>query len=284
MAKGELQKNMKTEFSPSFDNRNRKVVYMETFGRLMAGIAPWLALPDDDDTAEGKMRRQLREWALAAYKHSVDPQSPDYLCWGVSGPEPRRRRLHRRVVHPCLRRPVGAARPDDQAALHQGVQEAAQHRAALHQLVPLLVDHRELHRQGRRPEGVRRLPRDDDHPQGRGVVRGRRLVCRRPRLRLRLLLELRLPRHVLGDAAEHDRRQGQHPPGVPEVLRPRPEACAEVLHHPRALHLARGHLPRHRPLHALPSGRHAAAGPDGVVPEAAQGPEQRTGARRPDRR
>ena len=48
MAKGELQKNMKTEFSPSFDNRNRKVVYMETFGRLMAGIAPWLALPDDD--------------------------------------------------------------------------------------------------------------------------------------------------------------------------------------------------------------------------------------------
>ena len=47
MAKGELQKNMKTEFSPSFDNRNRKVAYMETFGRLMAGIAPWLTLPDE---------------------------------------------------------------------------------------------------------------------------------------------------------------------------------------------------------------------------------------------
>ena len=84
MAKGELQKNMKTEFSPSFDNRNRKVVYMETFGRLMAGIAPWLALPDDD-TAEGKQRKQLREWALASYKNSVDPQSPDYLVWGASG-------------------------------------------------------------------------------------------------------------------------------------------------------------------------------------------------------
>ena len=84
LAKGELQKNMKTEFSPSFDNRNRKVVYMETFGRLMAGIAPWLALPDDD-TAEGKQRKQLREWALASYKNSVDPQSPDYLVWGASG-------------------------------------------------------------------------------------------------------------------------------------------------------------------------------------------------------
>ena len=84
MAKGELQKNMQTEFSPSFDNRNRKVVYMETFGRLMAGLAPWLSLPDDD-TAEGKQRRQLREWALASFKNSVDPTSPDYLCWGVSG-------------------------------------------------------------------------------------------------------------------------------------------------------------------------------------------------------
>ena len=84
MAKGELQKNMLTEFSPSFDNRNKNVVYMETFGRLMAGIAPWLTLPDDE-TVEGKQRKQLREWALAAYKKSVDPQSPDYLCWGSAG-------------------------------------------------------------------------------------------------------------------------------------------------------------------------------------------------------
>ena len=84
MAKGELQKNMLTEFSPSFDNRNRKVVYMETFGRLLAGIAPWLSLPDDA-TEEGQQRRQLRQWALQAYKNAVDPKSPDYLCWGVAG-------------------------------------------------------------------------------------------------------------------------------------------------------------------------------------------------------
>lgn len=84
MAKGELQKNMQTEFSPSFDNRNRKVLYMECFGRLMAGVAPWLTLPDDA-TAESKQRKQLREWALASYKNAVDPQSPDYLCWGIGG-------------------------------------------------------------------------------------------------------------------------------------------------------------------------------------------------------
>lgn len=83
MAHGKLQQNMLTEFSPSFDNRNRKVVFMETFGRLMAGIAPWLALPDDS-SGEAKQRKQLRDWALASYRNAVDPSSPDYLCWGVS--------------------------------------------------------------------------------------------------------------------------------------------------------------------------------------------------------
>ncbi len=39
MACGKLQKNMQTEFAPSFDSHNRKVIYMEAFGRLMAGIA-----------------------------------------------------------------------------------------------------------------------------------------------------------------------------------------------------------------------------------------------------
>lgn len=84
MAQGTLQKNMQMEFSPSFDNRNRKVAYMECFGRLMAGIAPWLSLPDDD-TPEGKQRKLLRQWALQSYKNAVDPKSPDYLCWGIGG-------------------------------------------------------------------------------------------------------------------------------------------------------------------------------------------------------
>ncbi len=84
MAKGELQKNMQVEVSPRWDNRNIKVTYMECFGRLMSGISPWLALPDDD-TKEGKMRAQLREWALQSYKNAVDPQSPDYLLWREEG-------------------------------------------------------------------------------------------------------------------------------------------------------------------------------------------------------
>lgn len=80
MSKGELQKNMNIELSPTWDGRNKKVAYMEAFGRLMAGISPWLALPDDD-TKEGKMRKQLRDWAVQSYKNAVDPNSPDCLLW-----------------------------------------------------------------------------------------------------------------------------------------------------------------------------------------------------------
>ena len=84
MAEGNLQKNMQVEVSPNWDGRDKKVTYMEAFGRLMAGVAPWLNLPDDD-TEEGKMRKQLREWALKSYVHAVDPNSPDYLLWRGHG-------------------------------------------------------------------------------------------------------------------------------------------------------------------------------------------------------
>ncbi|MES2925160.1 MAG: DUF2264 domain-containing protein [Verrucomicrobiota bacterium] len=84
MSKGELKKNMRVEVSPSWDGRSKDVTYMEAFGRLMAGIAPWLALPDDD-TPEGKQRKELREWALKSYAHAVDPNSPDYLGWKAHG-------------------------------------------------------------------------------------------------------------------------------------------------------------------------------------------------------
>ena len=80
MSKGELRKNMNIELSPTFDSRSPNVAYAEAFGRLMAGIAPWFNLPDDD-TVEGKQRKQMREWALASYANSVNPESPDYLLW-----------------------------------------------------------------------------------------------------------------------------------------------------------------------------------------------------------
>lgn len=84
MSKGELSAKMAIELSPTWDGRDKRVTYMECFGRLMSGLAPWLSLPDDD-TAEGKQRKQLREWALESYAHAVDPNSPDYLLWRNEG-------------------------------------------------------------------------------------------------------------------------------------------------------------------------------------------------------
>ncbi|MDR2413720.1 MAG: DUF2264 domain-containing protein [Odoribacteraceae bacterium] len=84
MSRGELSRTMQVELSPTWDGRDKRVTYMECFGRLMDGIAPWLSLPDDD-SPEGTQRRQLREWALKSYVHAVDPASPDYLLWRKEG-------------------------------------------------------------------------------------------------------------------------------------------------------------------------------------------------------
>lgn len=89
MAEGRLHEKLNTkcgslELSPTWDGRNVEVSYMEAFSRLMAGIAPWLALPDDG-TREGRIRRKLRSLALKSYANAVDPQSPDYLGWTKGG-------------------------------------------------------------------------------------------------------------------------------------------------------------------------------------------------------
>lgn len=84
MSEGKLQESMVVELSPSWDGRDKRVTYMECFGRLMSGLAPWLSLPDDN-TPEGAMRKQLRTWALKSYAHAVDPQSKDYLLWRKEG-------------------------------------------------------------------------------------------------------------------------------------------------------------------------------------------------------
>ena len=84
MAEGKLQQVMDTakgnknlELSPTWDHRDKKVAYMEAFGRLLAGLAPWLNLPDDDTP--------LREWTRKAIINAVDPKSPDRLGWENGG-------------------------------------------------------------------------------------------------------------------------------------------------------------------------------------------------------
>ena len=107
MSKGELQKNMQLELSPTWDGRDKRVAYMEAFGRLMAGISPWLSLPADN-TAEGQQRRQLQEWALQAYKNAVRSPKPGLLVVGRTNPNSGRRSLHRRKFFFVHQMPPGS--------------------------------------------------------------------------------------------------------------------------------------------------------------------------------
>lgn len=74
-----LKKNMPVEVPPGMKTDFfKKVTYLEAVGRTMAGVAPWLALPDDN-TEEGKMRLELRTALLKGIVNAVDPANPDYL-------------------------------------------------------------------------------------------------------------------------------------------------------------------------------------------------------------
>lgn len=78
LANGTLQKNMPLEQGPGYNLDAKKVTYLEAVGRCVAGIAPWLALPDDD-TEEGMLRQQYKTAILQGLKNGFDPQSKDHL-------------------------------------------------------------------------------------------------------------------------------------------------------------------------------------------------------------
>jgi hypothetical protein len=84
MARGELVRKFELEVSPTWDGRDKRVSYFECFARLIAGAAPWLALPDDG-TPEGATRKRLLDMARQSYVNSVDPASPDRLMWEGPG-------------------------------------------------------------------------------------------------------------------------------------------------------------------------------------------------------
>jgi hypothetical protein len=80
IARGELRKRFDLELSPTWDGRPPEVAYLECFARLISGLAPWLALPQDS-TPEGRVRKRLTDQTLEGIARSVDPASPDYMGW-----------------------------------------------------------------------------------------------------------------------------------------------------------------------------------------------------------
>ncbi len=76
LSKGELVKTMPIESRNNLDRTG--CTYLEAFGRLMAGMAPWLEL-GPDNTAEGKLRKKYIDLSIACIKNATDPNNPDYM-------------------------------------------------------------------------------------------------------------------------------------------------------------------------------------------------------------
>ena len=84
LSKGELRKNMPVECKQGMDADRRKVTYLEAFGRLMAGMSPWLEL-GADNSEEGQLRKKYIALVQKSMKMAVDPQSPDFMNFTDGG-------------------------------------------------------------------------------------------------------------------------------------------------------------------------------------------------------
>lgn len=78
LSNNELKKRMPVESQEGLEEDRKKYTYLEAIGRLLSGMAPWLAL-GPDDTDEGKLREKYIRLALTSIKNATNPQSPDFM-------------------------------------------------------------------------------------------------------------------------------------------------------------------------------------------------------------
>ena len=76
LARGTLKARMPVEEAAGAGRAS--VTHLEAFGRLLAGIAPWLELPADA-SAEGRLRARYADLARQSLAAAVDPSSPDVM-------------------------------------------------------------------------------------------------------------------------------------------------------------------------------------------------------------
>jgi len=77
LSRGQLKSRMPVETLPGLEER-RKVTHLEAFGRLMAGMAPWLEI-GQDGSEEGKLRQRYLELAIKSLANAVNPKSADFM-------------------------------------------------------------------------------------------------------------------------------------------------------------------------------------------------------------
>ncbi len=87
LAADRLHEKMPILLSDSIDNKEvrSKVAYLEAFGRVLSGIAPWLN-GEGGSKEETVLRDQYRVWTLKAIANAVNPAARDYLKWDGGQP------------------------------------------------------------------------------------------------------------------------------------------------------------------------------------------------------
>ncbi len=83
LAKRELRKVMPVETSGNATDRS-KYTYLEAFGRLLAGMSPWLGAQGLDG-AETALQKKFIELAHRSLDASTDPASPDFMNFTNGG-------------------------------------------------------------------------------------------------------------------------------------------------------------------------------------------------------
>jgi hypothetical protein len=81
LSKNELKLRMPVEAKT---NDRKSYTYLEAFGRLLAGMAPWLEL-GPDQTVEGSLRIKYIELARVCLHNATDPAAPDFMNFNKGG-------------------------------------------------------------------------------------------------------------------------------------------------------------------------------------------------------
>lgn len=82
LSKEQLRKKMPVKGKEA--EARKQFAYLEAFGRLMPGIAPWLEL-GADNTEEGRLRHHYIQLVHQCFSHAMDASSPDYMPMNKGG-------------------------------------------------------------------------------------------------------------------------------------------------------------------------------------------------------
>jgi hypothetical protein len=82
LSQRQLKRTMPVESANPSDRR--RYTHLEAFGRLTAGIAPWLAAQALDDS-ESQLQRMYIDLTQAALDAATDPKSPDFMNFARGG-------------------------------------------------------------------------------------------------------------------------------------------------------------------------------------------------------